>query len=105
MLEFQRRAAARGRVSPVPKGTRLGEGDDRLSNENLSIVEDLLQFAESRKHRLLELAFGWLLAHPAVASAIADATQPEQVRANASAADWKLTTEERAAIDDLAVYS
>ncbi|HEY2375665.1 MAG TPA: aldo/keto reductase [Gemmatimonadaceae bacterium] len=90
---------------PVPKGTRLAEGNDTLSDENLSIVEELVHFAESRKHTLLELSFAWLLAHPMVSSVIAGATKPEQIRANAAAADWKLSAEERAAVDALAVYS
>ena len=93
------------RGKPIPKGTRLSEGSDSLSDENLSIVEELAHFADRRKHTLLELAFAWLLAHSAVASVIAGATKPEQVRANAASANWKLTPEERAAVDDLAVYS
>src|SRR5690348_6805153 len=93
------------RGKPVPKGTRLSEGSDSLSDENLSIVEELVHFAGSRKRTLLELAFAWLLAHPAVTSVIAGATKPEQVRANAAAGDWKLTAEERAAVNALAVYS
>jgi aryl-alcohol dehydrogenase-like predicted oxidoreductase len=90
---------------PVPKGTRLGEGDDELSEESLAVVEELVHFAESKGHTLLELAIGWLLAHPIVASVIAGATKPEQVQGNAAAAGWKMTPEERAAIDALAVYS
>ena len=90
---------------PIPKGTRLGEGDGELSGENLSIVEELIHFAESKGHTLLELAIGWLLTHPVVASVIAGATKPEQVRGNAAAAGWKMTPEERAAVDALAVYS
>jgi len=90
---------------PIPKGTRLGEGNNALSDENLAIVEELIHFAKSGKHTLLELAFGWLLAHPVVASVIAGATKPEQVRSNATAAGWKLTAEERAAVDAMAVYS
>ena len=93
------------RGKPIPKGTRLSEGSDSLSDENLSIVEELVHFAESRKYTVLELAFAWLLAHPAVASVIAGATKPEQVWANAATANWKLTSEERAAVDALAVYS
>jgi aryl-alcohol dehydrogenase-like predicted oxidoreductase len=91
--------------SPIPEGTRLGQGDDELSEENLSIVEELVHFAESKGHTLLELAIGWLLAHPVVASVIAGATKPEQVRGNAAAAGWTMTAEERAAVDALAVYS
>ena len=89
----------------LPKGTRLGEGSDHLSEENLAIVEELVHFAESRKHTVLELAFGWLVAHPIVASVIAGAMKPEQVRSNAAASAWKLSAEERAAVDALAVYS
>lgn len=93
------------RGQPRPKGTRLGQGSDQLSDENLATVEELVHFAESHKHTLLELAFGWLLSHRAVASVIAGATKPEQVRSNAAAAGWKLSAEERAAVDALAVYS
>jgi len=93
----------RGR--PLPKGTRLADGSGLLSDENLAVVEELIQFAESKGHTLLELAIGWLLAHPAVASVIAGATKPEQARGNASAIAWRLSADERAAVDALAVYS
>jgi aryl-alcohol dehydrogenase-like predicted oxidoreductase len=90
---------------PIPQGTRLGQGSELLSDENLATVEELAQFAESKEHSVLELAFSWLLAHPVVASVIAGATSPEQVRSNAAAANWRLTPDERAAVDALAVYS
>ena len=94
----------RGRI--LPKGTRLAEGSHRLADENLDAVEELIHFAESRHHTLLELAVGWLLAHPVVASVIAGATKPEQALENAAAAAaWRLSAEERAAVDALAVYS
>jgi aryl-alcohol dehydrogenase-like predicted oxidoreductase len=89
----------------MPKGTRLGESSDLLTEQNLAIVEELTHFAESKHHTLLELAMGWLLAHPVVASVIAGATKAEQARGNAAASDWKLTADERAAVDALAVYS
>jgi aryl-alcohol dehydrogenase-like predicted oxidoreductase len=47
----------------------------------------------------------WLLSHPVVGSVIAGATKPEQARANAAASEWRLSTDERAAVDALAVYS
>ena len=93
------------RGKALPTGTRLGAGSDILSDENLQLVEELIQFAESKHHSVLELAFAWLLAHPVVASVIAGATKPEQVRANAAAASWKLEPEARAAVEALAVYS
>jgi aryl-alcohol dehydrogenase-like predicted oxidoreductase len=48
---------------------------------------------------LLELAIAWLLAHAPVASVIAGATKPEQVRANAAAAAWTLSPSDLAEID------
>ena len=92
------------RGQPPPEGSRLG-GDgrfaDMLTERNLEIVESLIEFAESRGHTLLELAFSWLLARPVVASVIAGATKPEQVKANAEASVWKLTEAELAEIDEI----
>ena len=57
-----------------------------------NIVERLEGFAAERGHSLLDLAFGWLLSRPTVASVIAGATRPEQVEANVrAAAAWRLT--------------
>ena len=92
------------RGQPPPEGSRLG-GDgrfaDMLTERNLEIVESLIEFAESRGHTLLELAFSWLLARPVVASVIAGATKPEQVKANAEAAIWKLTEAELTKINEI----
>jgi aryl-alcohol dehydrogenase-like predicted oxidoreductase len=43
---------------------------------------------------LLEVAIGGLAAQPAIASVIAGATKPEQVRANAAAGEWEPTAED-----------
>jgi aryl-alcohol dehydrogenase-like predicted oxidoreductase len=48
---------------------------------------------------VLDLAFAWLLAHKPVASVIAGASKPEQVQANAKAANWKLTSDDLVRID------
>ncbi|MGE0393902.1 MAG: aldo/keto reductase [Vicinamibacterales bacterium] len=73
--------------------TRLTSGPmaSRLTEESLARVEALIAFAESRGHTILDLAFGWLLAFPAVASVIAGARSVTQVTANAEAAHWRLT--------------
>lgn len=86
---------------PMPQGTRLTEGrfSSQLSEANLRKVEALAAFAEACGHTLLELAFSWLLARPAVVSVIAGATKPEQVKANAGAAGWRLSAEEMAEVD------
>jgi aryl-alcohol dehydrogenase-like predicted oxidoreductase len=85
---------------PAPEGSRLAGGSSRfMSAENVALVEELIRFAEGRGHTILELAFSWLLARPAVASVIAGATKLEQVRANVAAANLTLSAEELAQID------
>jgi aryl-alcohol dehydrogenase-like predicted oxidoreductase len=72
-----------------------------LSDGSLDIIERLIAFSEKRGHTILELAFSWLLARPQVASVIAGATKPEQIEANAKAAEWALTAEETAEVDSI----
>ena len=69
---------------------------------NFAKVEALESFAEKRGHTLLELAVSWLAAQPCVASVIAGATTPEQVRGNAAAANWRLSAAELAEVNALA---
>lgn len=87
---------------PAPEGARLADPkwEERMrAEERLDRVEALIAFAEGRGHTVLELAFAWLLARPAVASVIAGATKPAQVHANAAAAAWSLTNADLAEID------
>ena len=72
------------------------------TEENFTKVEALQTFAQKRGHTILELAVSWLAAHPCVVSVIAGATTPEQARANAVAANWKLSAAELAEVDVLA---
>jgi aryl-alcohol dehydrogenase-like predicted oxidoreductase len=89
------------RGQPLPKGSRAhdGFGPKVFTDENLATVESLTEFAASRGHTMLELAISWLAAQPAVASVIAGAKSPEQVKANAPAAGWRFTAEDLAAIE------
>ena len=87
---------------PLPAGARIqaeGRFANLLTDRNLATVEALLAFAETRGHTLLDLAFSWLLARPAVASVIAGATSPAQIHSNASAAGWELTPADLAEVD------
>ncbi len=86
---------------PVPQGTRLQNAEKAklLSDENLNKVEALIQYAGSKSHNLLELAFSWLATNPVIPSVIAGATSPQQVQANANAVNWRMTETERAEID------
>ncbi len=85
----------------LPAGSRgeTGWGPKVFTEENLRVADRLREFAESRGHSLLELAFSWLASRPAVASVIAGAKTAEQAQANARAADWKLTVGELTEVD------
>jgi aryl-alcohol dehydrogenase-like predicted oxidoreductase len=72
-----------------------------LGQERLATVALLEAFAVDQGHTLLELAFSWLAAHAPVASVIAGATRPEQVRANAAAVAWELSADDLAEVDRL----
>jgi aryl-alcohol dehydrogenase-like predicted oxidoreductase len=89
---------------PIPQDTRVAKYErygKLLTEENLDKVETLTRFAAARRRTLLELAVSWLLAHGVVASVIAGASSGAQVRNNAAAADWDLTTTDLEAIDSL----
>ena len=93
------------RGAAPPSGSRLDTmpraADRYLSEQNWAAIERLEGFAAERGHTLLELALGWLLQRPAVASVIAGATTPEQVEQNARAAGWALSREDMQEIDRL----
>jgi aryl-alcohol dehydrogenase-like predicted oxidoreductase len=87
------------RGEPHPEGARLTGSDDRLTDERLERVEALEELAGERDVALLEIAIGGLASIPGIASVIAGATSPEQVRANARAGAWRATAEDLAAIE------
>jgi aryl-alcohol dehydrogenase-like predicted oxidoreductase len=69
------------------------------SDANFSRVEALERVAKAHGHSLLELAMGWLASQPSVASVIAGATTPEQVRSNAASLRWKMSASDLAEIE------
>jgi aryl-alcohol dehydrogenase-like predicted oxidoreductase len=89
------------RGQPHPEGARLHGRDEVFTEETFDRLEALEQFAEERGVTLLQVAIGGLLAQPAIASVIAGATKPEQVRANAGAADWEPTADDLATLNHL----
>jgi aryl-alcohol dehydrogenase-like predicted oxidoreductase len=88
------------RGEPAPEGTRLSGRLD-VSDEQWARIEALEAFGRERGRSLLEVAIAGLASEPVVASVIAGATKPEQVRANAAAGDWELTGEELEALREL----
>jgi len=86
------------------RGERVSEG--RLAGREIpearfDRLEALQRFADERGVALLEVAIGGLLAMPAIASVIAGATKPEQVRANVRAGEWEPTPDDLAALSAL----
>jgi len=84
------------RGQAAPEGTRLA--DREIEDEQFDRIEALAGFAEERGHTLHELAIAALASTPGIASVIAGATKPEQVRANAAAASWQLSQDELAGV-------
>jgi aryl-alcohol dehydrogenase-like predicted oxidoreductase len=86
-----------GKVSrdrPPAEGTRLHGSE--IEDEQLDRVERYRSWADAHGVSLLDVAIGGLAAVKPVASVIAGATKPEQVRANAAAGDWVPTADELA---------
>jgi aryl-alcohol dehydrogenase-like predicted oxidoreductase len=93
--KYTRSGDGRGRLVESPRAATV------MTPANFDRVEAMARFAEARGHRLLDLAFGWLLSQPIVASVIASAATPEQLRANVAAAAWRLTDAEMADVAGL----
>ena len=94
------------RGEAMPAGARLASvkrlSDRYVTEANQDLIEKLEAWAAARDHTLLDLAFAWLLAEPAVSSVIAGATRPEQIDANVAATAWRLTPAERAEVSRIA---
>jgi aryl-alcohol dehydrogenase-like predicted oxidoreductase len=93
--------------APLPPGARLTTtprtAERYLTPANWTMVERLDAFCAARGHSILELAIGWLLHRPAVASVIAGATTPEQVEANVRAGGWVLSREDMDEVDRITI--
>lgn len=82
---------------PAPEGSR-GEKSEYvqgyMTSENFARLEKLESWAQQHDHTIGELAHNWLLAQPMVSSVISGATRIDHVLANASAANWVLSSED-----------
>ena len=82
-----------------PAGSRLAGRLGLVTDEKLDRVEALIAWAAERGRSVLEAAIGALAAQDGCASVIAGATTPEQVKANAAAAEWVPSAEDLADLD------
>lgn len=86
----------------IPEGTRLSTRPKIVETAPWDALDAFAAFAAARGITMLEATFGWFLARPVVASVIAGATRPDQIRANAAAgATWRPSPAEMAEIDAL----
>ncbi|MGN6176919.1 MAG: aldo/keto reductase [Streptosporangiaceae bacterium] len=82
-----------------PAGSRLASRPGYVTDDKLDRVEAIIAWAAERGRTALEVAAGALAAQDGCACVIAGATTPEQVKANAAAAEWVPSAEELADLD------
>jgi aryl-alcohol dehydrogenase-like predicted oxidoreductase len=90
------------RGEDAPQGTRLQGRPQVTDDATFDRLEAASRFAAGRGLELLDVAIAGLAAQPMVASVIAGATKPEQVRANAAAAErWAPSAAELDELDSI----
>jgi aryl-alcohol dehydrogenase-like predicted oxidoreductase len=87
------------RGQPAREGMRLAGREGYVTDAKLDIVEALAEWGKQHDVSLLTIAIGCLAAQPGCSSVIAGAMSPEQVAANAAAADWTPSPEQLAEVD------
>lgn len=86
----------------APEGSRLSHTRTNLVHDaDWDQLDRFSAFAEERGLTELQVAFSWLAAQPSVASVIAGATKPEQIRENAEAASWDPSPEDLDELDEI----
>jgi aryl-alcohol dehydrogenase-like predicted oxidoreductase len=90
------------RGEDAPAGTRLAGRGSLASEAEWDAIEALERFAGERGIELIDVAIGYLVAQPAVASVIAGATKAEQVHRNVAAAAWQPAPEDLAELRRIA---
>jgi len=73
---------------------------DPLWDKSKALVEELQALAGERNRPLVELAINYVAQDPRISTALVGAKTPAQVQANAAAADWAMTDDERRRIDE-----
>jgi aryl-alcohol dehydrogenase-like predicted oxidoreductase len=85
------------------EGSRLARRSWVTDDESvLDAVDAVKDFAGKRGLSVLEVALGGLAAKPAVATVVAGASKPEQVRANAAASDWVPSADDALELEQIA---
>ena len=88
------------RGGDAPAGSRL-EHETDLAEADFDVIEALEAYGKDHGHGLLTLAISWLASQQVTASVIAGGSSPEQMAANAAAAQWKMTETQFSEIDQI----
>jgi len=89
-------------VRPAESRLNQLEAPGTVDEERLyRIVDVLLEIAGQRGAPPAQVALNWVLSKPLVDTVIIGARNEEQLRANLAAADWRLTAEEIARLDEV----
>jgi aryl-alcohol dehydrogenase-like predicted oxidoreductase len=73
------------------------QGEEWQKNHDL--VDRLREIAAETGHTVAQLVVNWTIHQPGITAAVCGAKRPDQIRETAGAADWDLTDNERARID------
>jgi aryl-alcohol dehydrogenase-like predicted oxidoreductase len=94
-----------GRQETLPQSARAGRIMERYMNEQgFAVVGKLAEVAHNHGATVAQTAVSWLLANPAVTSAIIGANTVPQLADTMLAAELKLSVEEKAALDEVSAW-
>jgi aryl-alcohol dehydrogenase-like predicted oxidoreductase len=92
------------RGKPIPKQSRLhttAEYGPPVNDEHLFKVIDAMDIVANETGKSLpQIALNWLLQRPTVANVVIGARNEEQLQQNLDAANWQLTSEQMALLDN-----
>jgi 1-deoxyxylulose-5-phosphate synthase len=93
------------RENALPKSDRAGGIRERYMNEwGFSVVDKLEEIGNQQGMTLAQTAIAWILANPAVTSAIIGANTLEQLHDTIKGAEFTLSAEEKVALDKITAW-
>ncbi len=93
------------RAQPLPESARAGGIQKRYLNETgFAAVDKLEEIGRAHEATIAQTAIAWVLANPAVDSAIIGANSIEQLEDTAKGAAVRLSAEEKTALDEVTAW-
>ncbi|MGH2523257.1 MAG: aldo/keto reductase [Anaerolineales bacterium] len=92
------------RGQPLPESKRLGSVQSLLTDRNFDLLEKLEALGRARGRSPGQMALGWLLSKPQVASVIIGANTPAQLADSLGASGLTLSEEEMRVLDEMTAW-